>query len=99
MRAQSVPPSLHIPQFESNEFEFIVGHGYRRNPKSLYYFRVLKQNKYKWIEFKFHPFYIVIIRRDNKMLPTIETNCVEGKYFRGFGLSITIDKVYIEETT
>ena len=33
------------------------------------------------------------------MLPTIETNCVEGKYFRGFGLSITIDKVYIEETT
>lgn len=81
----------------NNEVEFILGHSYRRNPKGLYYFRVLKQNKY--IEFKFHPLYIVIIRTDNKVLPAIESNCVEGKYFRGFGLKITIDKVYIKETT
>jgi hypothetical protein len=76
----------------NNEFEFIIGHGYRRHPKSLYYFRILKQDKY--IEFKFHPLYIVIIMKDNKVLPTIE-----GKYFKGFGLKITIDKVYIKEQT
>jgi hypothetical protein len=74
---------------------FIIGHGYRKNPKSLYYFRVLKQDKY--IEVKLHPLYIVIIRRCNKVLPTIESNCVEGKHFKGFGLKVVIDKVYIKE--
>lgn len=82
-------------KFRNNEFEFIIGHGYKKHPKRLYYFRILKQNKY--IEFKFHPLYIVIIKRANKVLPTIESNCVEGKYFRGFGLKVAIDKVYIKE--
>lgn len=84
-------------KIKNTKNDFIIEFGKKNNPKSLYYFRVLKQNKY--IEFKFHPLYIVVIKRDKKVLPTLESNCVDGKYFKGFGLKIAVNKVYIKETT
>ena len=84
-------------KIKNTKNDFIIEFGKKNNPKSLYYFRVLKQNKY--IEFKFHPLYIVVIKRDKKVLPNLESNCVDGKYFKGFGLKIAVNKVYIKEST